>query len=67
MKRSQMKTALVALFGTLSLGAAYADHASDPAIPYRPWTRSMCLQRFEAKKAQAAQGGYGVVFVCLRP
>ena len=63
MKRGQMKTALMALCGILSLDAAYADHATDPAIPYRPWTRPMFLQRFEAKKALAAQGGYGVVFV----
>ena len=63
MKRNQMKTVLLALCGTLALGVTYADHATDPAIPYRPWTRSMFLQRFEAKKALAAQGGYGVVFV----
>ena len=51
------------LLTLVSLGALADALSVTPAVPYSRRTRGFWLQRFDQKKAMAAEGGYPIVFV----
>jgi len=59
-----MKKSLVVSAALILSLAAFADALSlAPAVPAASWAKSFWFSRFDAKKAEAAKGGYPVVFV----